>query len=220
MNHYINLLEPSEIQYQNSASIPPVFKLVAVGGLVLVLGILGMRYSKLRATAAEGERLESTWNRIEKEVEAAKALNAKKIRLDRALTTLRGWPVSRHDWPENLDFLVDQAPISVQDLQFTSVFFDEQMLGMRNQVPGTSDSKNFPLKRQVTLTLRGKIRSDRPQRILPEYRRNLAEGGPQPSAIADVGLDNPVILMDAEGNPTGIAEFTFRIELEDREVKP
>ncbi|MGA0332664.1 MAG: hypothetical protein ACO3NW_01760 [Kiritimatiellia bacterium] len=220
MNHYINLLENSEITYHSPASVPPALKLVGLGAVILVLGMMGMRFQSLRAKAAEGDRIKSTWDRIEKDVEAAKALNTKSIRLQRGLDTLQGWSHSGHPWPEILDFLVEQSPVEPENIQFTRFFFDEKMDGLRDQTPGGGDGKYFPVKRQVTITLRGILRSERPQRILPEYRRNLAEAKNPPSPIEDVGLDNPVIMLDAEGQPSGLTGFTYSIRLKDREVKP
>jgi len=136
MNHYINLLESSEIKYHAPAAVPPVFKIGALAALLLILAVMGMRFNSLRATAAEGERIDSTWKNIEEDVEAAKALNKKSLRLGRALDTLEGWPTSQHDWPEILDYLVEQSPVNAEDIQFTRIFFDEKMDGLRDLAPG------------------------------------------------------------------------------------
>ncbi len=220
MNHYINLLDRSEIEFQATSNLSPRLKYAGIGGFVLLIAFFIMQYQGFSRTANKGEELESTWERIEEDVESAKALNVKKLRLVKAQQTLEGWAVSQHDWPELIEYFADVSPVPVEDIQFTEFSFDEQMRGMRAQVPSASASKFHPLKRQVTITLKGVIQTDRPQRRLPEYRRNLVEGEMQPSPVKDVVLSNPVILEDANGIPTGLSEFSLRVTLEDKELMP
>lgn len=220
MNHYINLLEPSEIHYLSSASTNPLYKWGAGAAVVLLLLFFGNNYLSLRKIIKEGERVESTWKNIEEDVEGATVLNEKMNRLDEGLQTLKGWSNSRHQWPEIIDYIVDQAPVPLEDLQFTRFSFDEKMVGLRNQRPGANQQKVFPLKRNITITLRGILRSSAPGRILPQYTNNIQMGENQPSVISLANLETYSALRDSEGERLELTEFTFFIKLKDREVTP
>lgn len=220
MNHYINLLEASEIRYVHKVEAKPVYKLAA-GALVLVLvAWFVFSYLKLKATAAEGARIESTWKRIEKDVEAATQLNEKKGRLDKALVTLEGWSASQHDWPAVMDYIFNQTPGLLSDVQFTRFSFDENMLGLREQNPGAKPANFHPLKRQVSIRLNGMIQADRPERMLTQFQRNIQSGEAPPAEVEEVSLDNYLPLRDENGNPINRTQFTFTIYLKDKEVKP
>ncbi|MDF3130425.1 hypothetical protein P0Y35_14555 [Kiritimatiellaeota bacterium B1221] len=220
MNHYINLLDKSEVEFHSTSSVSPRLKYVGIAGFVLLVGFFISQYQGYSRTAKKGEELEETWERIEEDVETAKALNNKKLRLIKAQKTLAGWAASQHDWPNVIEYFADASPVPAEDIQFTELSFDEQMRGMRAQVPSASASSFHPLKRQITITLKGVIQTDRPQRQLPNYRRNIVEGEMQPSPVKDVVLSNPVILEDADGRPTGLSEFSLRVILEDKELTP
>jgi hypothetical protein len=219
MNHYINLLETSEIQYVNKVEAKPVYKLAAGGLVLLLVAWFGLSYQKLKAIAREGDRIESTWKRIEKDVEAAKQLHEKKMRLGNARETLEGWPSSQHDWPAIFDYIVNQTPGLLSDVQFTRFSFDENMIGMRDQVPGPN-AVIHPLKRQISIKLRGIIQADRPERMLTQFQRNIQSGEGQPSTVEEVSLDNYLPLRNENGDPINRTQFTFTIDLKAREVKP
>ena len=57
MNHYINLLETSEIQYVNKVEAKPVYKLAAGVLVLLLVAWFGLSYQKLKAIAREGDRI-------------------------------------------------------------------------------------------------------------------------------------------------------------------
>jgi hypothetical protein len=219
MNHYINLLEPSEVTYLSSATTNPLYKLAAVGVGVVILGMFGLSYQSLRSTIQEGERIESTWSAIEEDVAKASELNLEMMRLDKGRQTLEGWSPSRHDWTEVMDYIINQAPGSLDDIQFTRFSFDEQMTGLRQQRPGPT--ANFhPLKRTITITIRGIIQTKGPVRMLTQFQRNLLTGETQPSPIDSVILDKYVPLPSRDDSPRDLTEFTFFVKLQDREVVP
>jgi len=220
MNHYINLLEPSEVTYLSSATTNPLYKIAAVAVGVILLGIFGLRYQSLRSTIQEGERIGKTWTAIEKDVEKASELNFEMVRLDKGRQTLEGWSPSRHDWTEVMEYIINQAPGSLDDIQFTRFFFDEKMEGLRNQRPGQDDVNFHPLKRTITITLRGIIQTKRPERMLTQFQRNLLTGETQPSTIDSVILDNYAPISNKDDSLSDLTEFTFFIKLQDREVVP
>jgi Tfp pilus assembly protein PilN len=214
MNHYINLLESSEIHYLSAAETNPLYKLAVAGTVVLILAGFGSYFMSLKSTIREGEALKSRWTEIEKDVEVATELNQQKLRLEKAVQTLEGWSSSRHEWTGILQYLVDQTPETLETIQFTRVFFDEQMRGLRNQVPGSNPVDFHPISRVVELSLRGIIRSDRPERYFANYQRNLLSGNMEPSSVLSVNLDTFVPLPPDE---TG---FSFTLHLAPRELLP
>lgn len=220
MNHYINLLETSEIKYVHTVQAKPAYKLAGGAALLLALLWFGLRFRDLKVTAAEGARIESTWKRIEKDVEAAKRLNEQKVRLGKARVTLEGWSASQHDWPAVMDYIFNQTPGQLSDVQFTRLAFDENMKGMRDQVPGANPANFHPLKRQIAIQLRGVIQSDRPERMLTQFQRNIQNAEGQPSPVAEVSLDNYLPMRDENGDLINRTQFIFTIDLKDREVKP
>lgn len=214
MNHYINLLEPTEIHYLSAAETNPLYKLGAALVVVVILAGFGFYYFSLSSAAKAGEELKSRWEAMEKEVKAATELNQKKLRLEKGVQTLEGWSGSRHEWADILQGVVDETPESLETIQFTRVQFDERMIGIRNQIPGSKAVDFHPVRRQVDLSLRGIIRTGRPERYLAQYQRNLLNKNIKESIISSVNLDEYVFLS---GEDTG---FAFTIKLAPRELVP
>lgn len=213
MNHYINLLEPTEIHYLSAAETNPLYKLGGALVLVLILAGFGFYYLSLSSAAKAGEDLKTRWAAMEKEVEAATELNQQKVRLEKGVQTLEGWSASRHEWADILQYVVDQTPESLETIQLTRVHFDEQMRGLRNQNPGDKPVNFHPVSREVTLSLRGVIRSDRPERYLGQYQRNLLTGNMEKSSVSSVNLNNYEFLPKDTG-------FSFSVSLAPRELLP
>lgn len=220
MNHYINLLEPSEIHYLSSASTNPLYKIGPAVAAVLLLLFFGNNYLNLKKTIQEGQEIEATWNNIKEDVNKATQLNDKKDRFEEGLKTLKGWSSSRHQWPEVMDYIVEQSPVPPEDLQLTRLSFDEKMIGLRDQRPGPKKTKTFPLKRSVTITMRGILRSPAAGRVLPQYINKIQSGEDQPSKIAVANLGAYSTIRNEEEEGLEVAEFTFSIKLEDRELIP
>ncbi|WFB36915.1 hypothetical protein P3T73_03955 [Kiritimatiellota bacterium B12222] len=218
MNHYINLLEPTEVHYHNAAANNPLYKIGGIVVAVLVVAFFGLKYKGLQDTIKEGNRIESTWKKIEADVEAAKVRSSQNQRFEEARKTLEGWSASNIQWPKVMDFLVYEVPVSLQDIQFTHLYFDEEMVGLRNQKEG--DKKVYPLKRKVNLVLRGIIQSARAEKMLIEYQKNLTSSEKAPVEISVVKFDNYQALRDENGERIDQASFDFLIELKEREVLP
>ncbi|MDA3872940.1 MAG: hypothetical protein PF795_03150 [Kiritimatiellae bacterium] len=213
MNHYINLLEPTEIHYLSAAETNPLYKLGAALGFVIILAGFGFYYVSLTSEAKAGEDLKTRWEAMEKDVQAATQLNQQKERLGKGVETLEGWSGSRHRWADILQYVVDQPPESLETIQFTRVAFDERMQGIRDQIPGSKSVDFHPVSRQVQLSLRGLIRSDRPERYLAQYQRNLLKGNLEGSSVTAVNLDEYVFLTEDTG-------FSFTVQLAPRELAP
>jgi hypothetical protein len=119
-----------------------------------------------------------------------------------------------------MDYIITQAPGSLEDIQFTQFSFDEQMAGLRQQRPGENASNFHPLSRKIVISLRGIIQASRPERMLTQYQRNLLTGESQPSPVDSVILDNYVSLLNSDDSERERTEFTFFIKLQDRKVVP
>jgi len=220
MNHYINLLEDSEKHYLSAAQTNPLYKLGAVAALVVILAAAGAYYYSLTSTASMGEELRTRWREMEGDVEAATERNNTLRRLQRSADTLRGWSDSRFVWDELLTDLVNLLPVPLTDVQFTQLAFDERMEGVRNRVPGNEPVDYYPLKRRVELSLRGRIRSGRPERVLGEFQRNLLTANSGVLSVFSVNLDNYVQVRDEDGRATDLSEFVFTLVLEPSPVEP
>lgn len=218
-NHSINLLEPDEIHYLSAAESNPLYKLGAVATVVVILGLVALRYFSFQETIREGENLSSRWAEIEAKVTDAESLTAKVSRIEKAQQTLQGWQTSRVSWDEVLSYLADEVPGAREDLQFTRLEVSEKMEGLRNQYPGTKATDFHPLKRVITLHLRGILRSSRPERLLTRFQRNLINGHP-PVEFEEVALDRYTQLRQEDGSITDRTTFAFTIRLAPREVMP
>lgn len=223
INHYINLLEPAERVVRPAES--KGFPLGAALGLVVVSTVAtlvwgGVRYARLVSILREGRDLERQWVDIQDEVERLAALRDGRDRLEKGVETLKGWPVSRYDWPALLSHIGDSVSDDVEPVQLTRLWFDEVIEGLRHQIPGKRPSDFHPLKRNVVLSLHGLVKSDQPAEALVRINRKLTETPPAAPPIRSVTLEHQYGLTDRERNPTDLTRFTFRIELDLREVRP
>jgi Tfp pilus assembly protein PilN len=219
MSHSINLLQPGEIRYLSAAASNPLYKYAGIGLGVVILASAAFYFLSLRETAAKGERLQSRWEEIEEDVARVEDLNASRLRLEKAVQTLQGWESSRVPWDEVMEYLVDSAPGSLEDIQFTRLQWNETMEGLQKQSPSDKKADFHPLKRVIDINLRGILRSNRPERLLTQFRRNLLEGR-APVEIEEVALDRYTQLRDEEGNVTDRTTFSFTIRLVPRELMP
>ncbi len=143
--------------------------------------------------------------------------NQQKVRLEKGVQTLEGWSGSRHEWADILQYVVDQTPESLETIQFTRVHFDEQMRRLRNQNPGDKPVNFHPVSREVTLSLRGVIRSDRPERYLGQYQRNLLTGNMEKSSVSfsELNKEQKQLLILAVGGT-----FTLLMVLSNLLIAP
>lgn len=219
MSHSINLLEPDEIHYLSAAASNPLYKWAGIGAVVVVAALCALYVVSLRSTVAKGEQLAQRWEEIETDVTAAGKLNEEKHRLEQGLQTLQGWSASRNEWDRLMEYLVDQVPGSLEDIQFTRLEWSEEMEGLRKQFPGEEKGDFHPLRRVIDLNLRGIIRSNRPERLLTQFQRSLLSGN-SPVPIEQVALDRYSQQRDEQGNITDRTSFSFTIRLADRELMP
>jgi hypothetical protein len=175
MNHYINLLEPSECYYLNSAEQNPLYKL---GGVFLVVAFIGynvFNYQKLQATVKEGEQIEQWLAENEATVEDAKDRIAVQLRIEQAKESLEGWKPSRFDYPRIFTALASSIPPPADQMQFLQLYFNETMIGMSTPrtTVGGGKGEFFPLERSIIIELRGKVAGSRPDLKLDAYRDRL-----------------------------------------------
>ena len=213
------MLEPHEIRYLSAAASNPLYKVAGVAVVGCIVAAVGMYFFSLKQTVAEGERLTARWAEIEGDVAAAEELNEKKHRLEQGLNTLKGWRESNVNWNDVMAYLVDQTPGSLENIQFTRLEWDETMEGLRTQFPGEKQADFYPLKRNIDISLRGKLRSMRPERLLTQFQRNLLNGT-SPVELQEVALDRYTQLRDEEGTITELTSFAFTIRLSPLEVTP
>jgi hypothetical protein len=219
MSHSINLLEPNEIHYLSAAESNPLYKLGAVAVVVIILGLVALHYVSLQETIQEGENLSTRWAEIEDKVTEAEALTEKVSRIEEGLQTLQGWSASKVNWDEVMSYLAEEVPGAKEDMQFTRLEVSEKMVGLRNQFPGSKAADVHPLKREITIQLRGILRSSRPERLLTRFQRNLINGRP-PVEFEEVALDRYTQLRQEDGSITDRTTFAFTIRLIPREVTP
>lgn len=219
MNHPINLLEPREIRYLSAAESNPLYKIGAVGVVVIIIALVALHYFSLQNTIKKGEQLTARWGEIETKVEDAKRLIEKKQRLEQALQTLKGWRESRINLEILMSYLVEQMPDNFENTQFTLLDINEVMRGLRNQQPGEEAKDFHPLKREIRINLKGVVRSEGPARMLSRFQRNLLNGD-APVDFAEIALDRYTQLRDENGNITDLTTFSFTIALSPLEVMP
>lgn len=221
MNHYINLLEPSECVYPGSAAqAAPALKLGGALAAAALLGGLVLYWQSLQSTIGEGERLQATWTRIEEDVKLATARAEKLKRLEQGVQTLEGWSASRYDWPAFLTYVARRTPPPGENIQFTRLAFDEIMVGLRRQKPAKTAASFHPVRRSVDVVLRGLVASDQPEVFLARFQERLLNGPDQPVGVLAVNLDDYFQLRDPEGTLSNRTRFTFTVRLEERELKP
>lgn len=219
MNHSINLLEPREIRYLSAAESNPLFKLAAVGVVVVIIALVTLHYFSLQNTIRKGEQLKTRWEDIETKVAEAEKLIEKQQRLEKGLQTLKGWRASKINWNSLMTYLVDQMPGDFENTQFTRLDIDEVMRGLRNQKPGGKAKDFHPLTREVRINLRGVVRSNAPARMLSRFQRNLLNGD-APVDFEEIALDRYTQLRDEKGDITDLTTFSFTITLSPLEVMP
>jgi len=219
-NHYINLLEPEECHYLSVAESNPAYKLIPVLLVVAVLAGVFTKYQSLQETIAKGADLKARWTEIEEQVEEAKVRAERHGRLERGLQTLQGWTGSRYNWPDMLSYIAKQIPDPKEKVQFTRLYFDEKMVGIRDKSPtGGPVYRGARPRREVSLELRGMIRFEQPELFLGRFQGRLLNGEDAPVNILAVNLDNYKQLPAKEDELTDTA-FTFTIELEPRVLAP
>jgi hypothetical protein len=171
MNHYINLLEPSECHYLSSAESNPLYKLGAVGILVAILGSVFLKYQGYQATIQEGEAISSWLAENEASVAEAKSRLAIRSTLQNTRNTIETWGSTRYNFPAFLNYLVEEIPQPADHFQFTNLQMSEDIIGLTK--PRDGKTAYYPLERNVKISLLGRIKSERPEIVLDQYRTNL-----------------------------------------------
>jgi hypothetical protein len=220
MNHYINMLEPSECVYISSAEANPVYKLAAVAVAVALIGFGVLNYQGLQSTIEEGASLESWLKTNSEQVEEAAERFADHQRLKRAQTTLTGWRDTRYAYSPLLAHIGSRVPDPVDQTQFTSLSFNEEIIGLRilREQPASGQTRTYPLERQVRLRLTGLVRDTRPSLKLDQYKALLELGEDRPP-IEDITMRlQPVRVRPGEdsGIPEGATPFSAQFSLENR----
>ena len=218
MSHGINFLKDDEIRYLSAAASNPLYKYGAIGAVTVIVAAVGLYYFSLKRTISEGERLQDRWNAIAKKVAEADVRNKERNRLNVGKDSLLGWQASNIDWVEVMNFIIQQYPGSLEDIQIARLEMDEVMDGLRSQAPGGEPANFYPMKRTATINIRGQIRSMRPERQLTQFQRNLLSGD-APVPITEVSLDQYTQLRSG-GEFTDRTTFAFTLNLSPVEVVP
>jgi len=226
MNHYINMLDPSECVFISSAEANPIFKLGAMMLAFLLVGYGILTFQGYQGVISDGEKLDKWLKSNEESVTEAGDRFATHQRIERAGQTLKAWQETRHDYATLLDFIGRRIPDPIDQTQFVSMSFNEDMVGMRTrrEDPASGQTEFYPLERTVSLRLNGLIKNDRPDLMLDQYKALLQMGEDGPP-IANTIMSLQRLRRGAfrgrpEGMPEGITPFSAEFILEPRELKP
>ena len=219
MSHYINLLEENECLRVTTLEVGPLYK---IGAAVLILavafGVFGY-FTSLQADIRKGEALAARWKEIEKTSQEAEARNRMFTVLQKDVETLKGWSSSRHARHSFLEFLAAQVPEPTSNIQFTRLYFDETMLGLRQSNPDR-DERVHPLRREITMDLQGRILSDRPEIMLDQYRQRLMTSQEGLPTLQSVQLRGDMQRISSDTDAAKVTEFNFILLFQPRELKP
>lgn len=217
MNHYINLLEPGERRYFSAAETSPLLKIGVVALIVLVVGGVSFAMQRMGTTIREGEALAERWRQISGQVRDAERRTEQLTRLEQDYETLRGWSVSRIAWDEVLEFVQAQLPEPVEEAQFRSFTFDEEMHGLRRHRPDV-DNRVHPLQRRVRVQLTGLMAGPRPEVMLGEFEQRLMQAEGTPFEWVRLDLNSPQLGMSTPERR--VSQFQYTLNLRTREVRP
>jgi len=224
MNHYINLLEPSECHYLNSAESNPLYK---IGGVALVAGFLAFNlfnYQKLKATVREGQEIEQWLEENEEAVEEARERIALQLRIEQANKTLSGWETSRFNYPDIFTAMALSIPPPADQMEFTLLYFNENLIGMSSprENPEGNQTEFYPLERQINVELRGRVAGGRPDLKLDAYRNrvNQLSEDQMPLQNLTMRLGNSMEIQGDEEKTLTVTPFSAEITLIPNEVLP
>lgn len=221
MNNPINFIEPSEVYYLKPYEAKPWVKRSAFLLIALVLAIPVFRYMHLSSMIKQGDALQDQWEGMEEQVSSITKLKKDHQRLQKGTATLKGWHSSRINWPQVLMQLTEKISGDVENTQFTRLEFDETLTGLRHQIPGSQPANFHPLKRTVSLTLHGIVKSDQPEVMLIAFQRNMQRGGElYPSSYQTVTLETYTHLLNPQRQPTDFTRFKFTLNLTPIELLP
>jgi hypothetical protein len=219
MSHYINLLEEAECRYFSAAESSVALKAGAGAGVLLVLVLVVLSVRSLGASIEEADRMSRRWKEIEPLVEEARVRNGQLQRMERAHGTLMGWSATRLDWAGVLGRIQEDLPGPAERFQFTRLYFDEEIQGLRNVRAG--DPPRHPLVRTGRIEIRGLVAGFRTEAAYEQYElRLIANRGGQPSPFAWARLDNSSLQEEFSTPERPVSLFNFTLNLTPRELAP
>jgi hypothetical protein len=222
MNHYINLLEPSECHYVSSTEKAPLIKAGAALVAVSLIAWMFFTYRGLQSTIQEGEVISDWFKKNEEKVADAEKRLTIQSRISKARRSLEGWGQSRYDFPELLTAMAQAIPAPQDQIQFTMLYFNEELLGaaVERLRPGSGETAFYPMERQINLELRGRVRSERPDLMLDDFRARLADlQGSLPLKQITLRLEDRMTLKSEDGEME-VTPFAAELVLKPRKVLP
>ncbi|WFB37002.1 hypothetical protein P3T73_04415 [Kiritimatiellota bacterium B12222] len=220
MNHTINFLDVEEVRPYVSKKTKSFLKRAVIATYVMMLMAFIVKYGYDVSIIREGKLKQSEWAGMEKEVDELLNLREQSARISKGYNTLLGWNISRVDWAEFLMYLASQLPGEPQNVQLNRLYFDEEIAGLRHQLPGAKPQDFYPLKREISLSMSGVLKADRPELTLVKFQRDMVAVKSGDLSIASMPLQYYNVLLNKDRKPTDLTEFFFTINLPPRVMAP
>ncbi|MDF3130938.1 hypothetical protein P0Y35_17130 [Kiritimatiellaeota bacterium B1221] len=197
-----------------------LLKKTGYAGFVLLLVLLLLKYRHDLSLIQQGQEKQAAWEAMEQEAESLRELSKTQLRFSRGYDTLIGWKNSRYSWAGILLIIKDALPGEAQNIQLDRLRFDEEIVGLREKIPGERVTDFFPLRREVEISINGVIKTDRTQSRLLEFQRTLKQPQMGNVSVATVTLVHSGQLLNKDRQPTDLTRFSFLLNLAPHELKP